>query len=1165
VTRHQRRAIARSLALTVAGALVLAASPVSDAIAGTPRWSLESRAAPSYLLPGREGKIIAIATNLGNAAINASNRPLSITDKLPSGLTVPADALQRQVGGLEGELWESGGHAGHEIELECQIDGSARKEVSCNSTDELVAITPYHRLQLEIPVEVAADASSGEQNTLSITGGEAVAETGQAPAQGPQPTMISRPITVQDEPTPFGIEGPAGYQLTPESEQGSADIQAGSRPFALTTTLDLNQTLEAADDQPGAPALPRNLSFRLPPGLLGDPQAVARCPDVDFSTTLDSNANACPATTAIGTAVVSLNLPQDGGREIETVPVFNLVPAPGEPARFGLEASKVQAILDTSVRTSGDYGVDVDISNITELGQILGSQVTLWGEPDSPSHDASRGWACIRGKEVNGETCTPPVERPSTPFLTLPTSCTGPLATQMNGEAWNGELLNSEYAFKNGLAEPLASLEGCGAVPFDPSIAVQPVGEGDGQAAAASVTSASTPTGMNVNVELPAEANGLGESAVRSTTVQLPAGVQLNPSAANGLQACSEAQIGYEGAGASSDPFSPGGGEPLRFSAAPASCPDASKVGVVRIKSPDLEHELEGGVYVAEQEHNPFGSLVALYILAEDPVSGIRVKLAGEVSLNEETGQATSTFANTPQVPFEKLSLHFFEGPRASLSTPALCGSYTTLASFTPWSSPVPQTRETSFPITTGAGGTPCGSSEPFQPAVQAGSVSNQADAFTSFTLTLEHPDGNQALRAISLQLPPGIAAILASVTPCPEPQAAHNQCGPESLIGHSTAYAGIGSEPVALPGTAYLTGPYEGAPFGIEVVTPAVAGPFNLGVVTVRSRIDVNPHTAQVTITSDPIPTILRGVPAQIKTLNVTVDRPDFQFNPTNCDSMSISTTLTGAQGATATRSTPFQATGCQSLPFKPSVSAGAQGKTSKADGASLKLTFKSKTGEAHVAKTILTIPSTLPARLTTIQKACIASVFEANPADCPEGSDIGTAVVHTPVLRNPVAGPIYLVSHGNAAWPDAELVLQGEGITVILDGQTAIKKGVTTSSFLSVPDVPFETVEATLPEGPHSALTTNLPLKDHYSLCGQHLTIPTALTGQNGTAVNETVKVAVQGCAAVKASKTRRLTRRQELARRLTACRARYKHARARRVSCERRARARHSPRRT
>jgi hypothetical protein len=502
------------------------------------------------------------------------------------------------------------------------------------------------------------------------------------------------------------------------------------------------------------------------------------------------------------------------------------------------------------------------------------------------------------------------------------------------------------------------------------------------------------------------------------------------------------------------------------------------------------------------------------------------------------------------------------------------CGAYQTEASFTPWSgtgavkalsSPV------SFDLTTGPEGGACPSgSLPFSPVLKAGVTNLQAGAFTNFTLELEHPGADQPLTGLGIHLPAGSAAMLSSVTPCPEPQAAQGTCGAESEIGQATATAGLGPDPYTVTGgRVYITGPYQGAPFGLSIVTPAIAGPFNLGNVVVRSKIEVDPHTAQVTITSG-LPTFVQGigmpatgVPLDLREVYVTVDRPDFEYNPTNCSPMSIQGTLTGAQGANASVSSRFQVAGCSGMPFKPAVAASTLGKTSKADGASLKLTFKSKTGEAHVAKTILTIPAALPARLTTIQKACIASTFETNAAACPEGSDIGMAVVHTPVLKSTLVGPIYLVSHGNAAWPDAELVLQGEGIEVILDGQTAIKKGVTTSSFLSVPDAPFESVEATLPEGPHSALTTNLPLKDHYSLCGRKLTIPTALSGQNGDAVNQNVRVAVQSCAAVKASKARRLTPRQRLTRALIACRKRYQHSHARKAGCERAARRRYSPR--
>jgi hypothetical protein len=926
--------------------------------------------------------------------------------------------------------------------------------------------------------------------------------------------------------------------------------------------LDLNETLAresrgAPELEPSAPSLMRNLSLQLPPGLLGNPQAIAQCPDVDFASIGSNNVNACPADSAIGVALVTLNLASPPlGVFTEAVPVFNLVPAPGEPARFGLEDTKVPIILDTSVRTDGDYGVTVTIRNTTQAAQLLSSLVTLWGEPENPSHDASRGWACLRDKEVNGEACSPSRESAATPFLTLPSSCLGAIDTQLDTEAWNGTTAEAGFSFQNSLGEPLSSLQGCEAVPFNPALSVQPVEEQEGRAPRATATNASTPAGLGLSVSLPAEEGGLGEAALRSATVTLPEGMQLSPSAANGLTACSEQEIGYEGRSNSEDPFSPGAPEPSRFSSAPAACPESSKVGLVHVNSPDLAHELEGGVYIAEQNNNPFGSLFALYIAAEDPLSGIRVKLAGEVHLNEATGQIQSTFSDTPQVPFESFSLRFFEGQRASLSTPALCGTYAAQASFTPWSSPSALSREASFQITSGANGSACSDPEPFSPSLQAGSTTSQAGAYSSFTLTLGRPDGDQALRTLSVHLPPGIAAMLSSVAPCPEPQAAQGQCPGQTEIGHSTALSGLGSEPVSLPGTAYLTGPYEGAPFGIEVVTPAVAGPFNLGVVTVRSRINVDPHTAQVTITSDPIPTIIKGIPAQIKALNVTVDRPGFEFNPTSCSPMSITATLTGARGATANVSSPFQAANCQRLPFKPKLTASSKGQASKADGANFDVKVESKgLGQANIAKVRLQLPKALPARLTTLQKACTEGAFNADPASCPEGSVIGRATIHTPVLSSPLTGPAYLVSHGGAAFPDVEFVLQGEGIILVLDGKTQIKNQVTYSKFESAPDAPFTVFETILPAGPHSALTTNVPEKDKFNLCKSSPSMPTEIVGQNGALIKQSTKITLQGCKKVKAS--RPISRAMLLKRALAKCRTQHRHARSRRTACERKAR--------
>ncbi len=1154
--------VRRRVALVSGCVLLAMLASASPAWAGA-WWRLSSRVAPTHLAPGTTGVLDVLVEDLGDGGVSGANTPITISDLLPAGLKITnAEGVDPHRASKFRDAKEKAS------EWTCTLP--SEREAACSTK---MSIGPYEGLVLEIPV--AAEDSLPEEGVLSnhatVQGGDTEGTNTAVPG-----VSLTRAVQISSQPIAFGLE-PGGLVLLPEEEGGTIDTSAGTHPFQLTSTVEFDQVLEEVQDPgheqllaPAAPALPKDLSFQLPPGLLGNVTAAARCSDSQFAV-FEVNGNKCPAESAVGVASVTLLEPSRLGFVTLDVPLFDLEPAQGEPARFGFEADGVPVTLETAVRTESDYGVTVTVNNATEAAQVLGAQITFWGDPSSPAHDNSRGWSCLGGKA-----CPAPSPRSNTALLTLPTSCTGALYSSMEGVAWNGELIGAQFAFQNGMGEPLAELEHCPVLPFDPTISAQPIQEAESEGhPSLPTTTASAPTGLDVSVNLPQQgtvhADMLAQADVRSATVALPEGMQLNPSAANGLAACSESQIGYQGPG-STDPLSPGAEEPLHFSSQPAACPQASKLGIVRLRTPLLEEQLTGAVYLAEPApqgepgKNPFDSLLALYIVAEDPALGIRAKLAGEAKLNPATGQIASTFADTPQVPFEELDLQLFGGPAGSLTTPSACGSYSASASFTPWSGTpsVDVGSEPAFQITGGPGGASCSSAQPFSPSLVAGATSLQAGGYTSFALHLSRPDGDQTLTGLAVHLPAGDAAILKAVTPCPEPQASQGACGPEAEIGQASASAGAGPDPYTVTGgRVYITGPYDGAPFGLSIVTPAVAGPFNLGDVVVRAKIEVDPHTAEVTITS-PLPSFVQGigrepsgVPLDLRDVYVTVDRPDFEYNPTSCNPSSITANLTGSQGATARASSAFQVEGCQALPFKPGVTATTEGKTSKADGANLALTFKSKTGEAHVAKTILTIPATLPARLTTIQKACIAGVFEANPAGCPNGSDIGIATVHTPVLKSPLTGPIYLVSHGNAAWPDAELVLQGEGITVILDGQTAIKKGVTTSSFLSVPDAPFESVEATLPEGPHSALTTNLPFKDHYSLCGQHLAVPTALTGQNGTAVSENVKATVEGCHAVKASKTRRLTRRQKLARALKACRRTHAHSRARRAACERRAR--------
>jgi hypothetical protein len=1118
----------------VAGAVALALAGAAPALAEVPWWRVGVEVSPSYLPPGGEGEIVVAASDLGDGEAGASEaHPITITDRLPAGLTATAIAS---------------------ASLKCTL-----ATLNCTYAGD---VAPYQRLSVTIKVKVEEPPG-----TVTSLPDETSVEGGGAPTA----TSV-QDVTVNGEPTPFGVEA-QGYELGLLDEDGTPATQAGSHPFQITTTLVLNQTPQRGR-QPVA--LPKDLRFALPPGLIGNPNAVAQCTMSDFYATAGNDeVNLCPPSSVVGVAAVAADEPSFEGVITKTVPVFNLAPSQGEPARLGFEViGKIPIVIDTSVRTGGNYAVVASVQNATQTAGLLSSQVTLWGVPGDPRHNQARGWECVVGgtyaKQI-GKSCPTSTDQPQVPFLTLPTSCASdpaaePLVSSVEADSWAqpGSFLSAEYSWLNGGGEALG-MEGCGQLPFTPALGV--AGESH---------QASAPSGLSVDVRVPQkmtlEAEGLAEADVRDTTLRLPEGMQLNPSAANGLQACSEEQIGYQGVDAKTgmQEFTPSKGTPTQ-----PLCPEASKVGVAHIKTPLLSHELEGELYLAEPapngeaDKNPFDSLIALYLVAEDPVSGVLVKLAGKGELNQATGQLTTSFLNTPQLPFEELRVELFGGPRASVSTPAHCGEYASEAVFTPWSGTAPLTVASpagEFDVNEGCGASPLA----FAPSFIAQVTNTQAGAFAPFELEIARPDGDQALTDVTVELPPGVAAMLSSVTPCQEPPAGQEwACGPESLIGHSTASSGVGGEPVVLGGDVYLTSGYDGAPFGLLVATEAKAGPFDLGMVDVRSRINVNPQTAAVTITTDPgprgevFPTMLKGIPVALKRLQVSVDRPNFEFNPTSCDPMRIEGTLDGDEGASVGVSSPFQLGGCAGLPFAPKLTASAAGHGSKADGTTLDVNIQSPgLGQANIAKVDLQLPFALSSRLQTLQKACAEAAFNANPASCDEGSVIGSATVHTPVLKNPLSGPAYLVSHGGAAFPDVEFVLQGEGITLILDGKTDIKAGITYSKFESAPDAPFTSFQTELPAGPHSALTPNVPEKEQFSLCKTTLTMPTTITAQNGAVIQQNTNIALTGCGEVKSSKAKKLAKTQLLAKALKICRKKHGHKKKRRLACEKQARERYRP---
>jgi uncharacterized repeat protein (TIGR01451 family) len=1128
--RIRRRVLLSSLLLAALGLIASVGASAANA-AGT-WWHLTSVAAPTTLPAGGEAQIVATASNLGYEDATGT---LTISDRLPAGVELVPGSVRGVQPGVEQVLTR----AGKASKLQCT---EAPPVVSCSTSNP---VPPYGAIELLATVKVTAASGATLTNEVGVGGG-----TPTAP--------LTAPLHVGNAgSTVFGVQN---FTLEPENEAGELERQAGKHPFQLTTTLDMNQILkvdpEGVEVATGAPALLRDLHFVLPAGLLGNINVIKQCSALAFSTIADADTNLCPSDTAIGVARVVINEPNNfHGVLTETVPIFNLEPAPGEPARFGIEFDKVTVPLTTSVRTGKDYAVEVSSTNLSQAAEVLTSQVTFWGQPGSPKHDASRGWECIddeRYKEAElGHPCPHDGEEDAPPFLSLPTSCPSEApVTTVTGRSW--PIGSSKTAFPLSSEFRFPAMLGCDLLGFEPTIGVEP-----------ETHAANTPTGLDVKVSVPQSSTlsptGLAEADLKETVVTLPEGVMSSPGAANNLATCSSGFPGFGFEGPLDSPLQLNN-EPI--SPAPEECPLASKLGSVTIKTPLLKNELHGSVYLASEDTNLLEERLVLYLTAFDEESGVRVKLAGDVHLDQATGRLTSTFKNSPQVPFETLTVHFFGGPTATQSTPPECGTYVSQGAFVPWSGQATAQATGPFSITEGPGGSGCPNPASLGPSFVAGNTNTQGGGYTHFSLTIGHSDADQPLSSLTVHLPLGSAAMVSKVEKCPEPAPGQEwSCGPNSLIGHSTSTSGLGSSPFSLGGSVYLTSGYGGAPFGLLVVTPADAGPFHLGNVNVRSRIFVDRNTAAVTIVSDPFPQYVRGVPVQLKQINVTVDRDEFQFNPTNCSQQSTTATITGAKGASAGVSSAYGVTGCGSLPFKPVLKASTKGNASKANGAELKVTVESGPGQANIAKTRLVLPITLPSRLTTIQKACRDTVFEVNPASCDDGSNIGEATAITPVLREPLKGKAYLVSHGNAAFPDVEFVLKNaEGVELILDGQTDIKKGITTSTFNSVPDAPVTKFEVTLPEGPHSALTSNVPQSKNFSLCGQKLVIPTTITGQNGAVIQQNTNVPVEGCKSVLGIKKKALSRAQKLKKALKACKK--KKNKSKRVACEKAARKKFGP---
>ncbi len=803
----------------------------------------------------------------------------------------------------------------------------------------------------------------------------------------------------------------------------------------------------------------RRVRVDLPAGLSVNPYATPRCKIEELE-----SSKGCPGDTQVGNVQLTahLNLVELLGHPVgatitlpaELTPVYNMQAPPGTP----LEADFKVALFETVVHIVGGIDWSGDYHEFFTINEI----------PKTPELVESR--LIFNGKAFGaGGTL---------PFITMPSTCLGPQATQLEVESYEGQKETKSFTTPVGAG-------GCDKVPFKPTVKVEP---------AAGATKSDAPDAVNVKVEVPqnTDPEGLDSSMLKDAHVALPEGMTLNPAVANGLEACSNAQFGKGTTGE-------------------VKCPAGSQIGTTTIETPDLPPgSLAGSVYVGQPESTDpeSGNEYRIFIDAEAPAYGVSVRLVGHVSANASTGRLTTAVLENPQVPFSDFILTL-NGPHTPLANPLMCGQATTNSSLTPYSGNPAAEPFMSFPIDFDGKGGACPSPLPFALSQSAATSPTTGGSGTSFNFSLARGEGQQYLSKLTTILPQGLLGKIPAVSLCGEPQAQRGECGAASQIGTVSVSLGSGPQLLSLPGSAYLTGPYGNAPYGLSVVVPAEkVGPFNYGKIVTRAAISVEPFTSRIVISSQ-LPTIVGGVPLRLRSIDVNVNRPNFTINPTSCAALNTETMLTSTFGTNQTLSTPFQATACSALAFAPKLTASSNARTSRANGAILVVKVAYSAGpQANIKSVLVTLPRLLKARTSTLNNACPEATFNVNPADCPPLSKVGTAKVATPVLPDKLSGTAIFVSHGGAAFPDLDLVLQGDGVTVILIGNTNISKGVTTSNYAAIPDVPVSSFEVRLPTGKDSVLSAI------GNLCKRPLIMPTTITAQNGKVIKQRTKVAVGSC---------------------------------------------------
>ncbi len=911
--------------------------------------------------------------------------------------------------------------------------------------------------------------------------------------------LIALLVTAPAGATTFGL---SGFDVSFTGPKGEAQLQAGSHPFAMTTDV------EVSTEETEWGAFPveavKDLTVLQIPGFAGSPIVTPRCEAVDFFTKVKPELPSCSDSTAIGSALV--NLASRDGTASATSPVYNLVPAPGEVAKIGwLVNPGVPVIVDLKLAEDPPYRVQALVHNVSQVVEFLGTELTLWGVPADSRHDAERG-ACAA--YMGPPSC--PAGTPATPFIILPRACEGPLTTDYELDSWQspgawitGQVFTHDEIGPRGVS-------GCGSLPFNPSIAASPTSR-----------AASSPTGLDFSLDSHSEeslSNGkdgaLAASDIRKAVVTLPEGMSANPSLAEGLNVCTEAQLEKETA--SSEP-----GE---------GCPNASKIGTVEVETPLLDEKVNGSLFMAKPYENPFDSLLAMYIVIKNKNLGIKVTQALEVIPDPVTGQLTTVAEELPQLPFSHFKLHFREGARSPLTTPQACGSYDVKSELTPWSGSPPVTSTSAFEIVSGPNNAPCpkGGLPPFKPGLIAGTINNRAGSFSPFNLRMSRTDSEQEITRFSIKLPPGITGKLAGIPYCPDAAiaAAKARTGPHggqeeldspscpaaSEIGRTLAGAGVGPSLTYAPGKIYLAGPYNGSKLSMVAITAGVVGPFDIGTVVIREAFQINPETAEVFIDatgSDPIPHIIRGIPVHLRDIRAYVDKPDFTLNPTDCTRTSTASTVLGsgldfasdADNNPFTATSPFQAADCAALPFKPQLTMRLIGGTKRGAFPKFRAHLQMNgIGEAGIQGVQVVLPRSAFIEQGHFQTICTRPQFKAgagNGSQCPPGSVYGKATAISPILSEPLTGPVILRANGGEReLPDLVVALRNSQVDFNLVGFVDSVNGRLRNTFASAPDAPVTSFDIELEGGSKSLIVNST------NLCKKKNRANVTFTGQNGKA---------------------------------------------------------------